>query len=653
MFYIWFASWLQTLQLITLNNIGGNKLAVLLCFAFFFLCFSLPATNCSIELNEPSTSSSQTNTTLTINTSLDVVGIEELITVSDLDDSVEDPDFELPESVKDSSESDADSTFREVRLGNTLQQNRQPGIHFVAAYPGPIFTSNEHNNISSNLTLQQNATPQSIDASVPTVTSIKQNKNKIKHPMIVNSCDGKCKRQCTLFPLEWRKEIWNKYWDQNFVSRRTFLNKCVNISSIKRRKIQISNSNQTLLKNESRYFSLPNKDNELISVCRKFFLSTLGYKTDAVITELSRALKKGVLNTSISKENRGGTRRKINASIITEHIMTFQPIVSHYRRHNAPFTKYLPRHLTLQQMYKDFKQKNPNFKCGIELYRQKIKELKISFHMPKGDRCVECSMYEEELKKYSDINSMPVEIRSKYENHKSKSDSALNRYRIDGTTKNSNRVKYISMDLQKVIILPEMPDIKDAFFMSRLVTFNLTFAPIEKKSHDFATCVLWHEAQAGREASDIVNAIYAFLQNNRDLEHLYIWTDNCTAQNKNWTLYTAMIMIVNNSLNDLKSVTISYLTKGHTHMSADGVHGNIELKMKRQKNIYDFQDFKDIVMQSRKNIKVIEIACRYEWPKKKRAARHNEPLKNFNLNSVVQVEFISGSRNLFYKTKYI
>lgn len=53
-------------------------------------------------------------------------------------------------------------------------------------------------------------------------------------------------------------------------------------------------------------------------------------------------------------------------------------------------------------------------------------------------------------------------------------------------------------------------------------------------------------------------------------------------------------------------------------MSADAVHSNIELKMKRQKNIYDFQDFKDTVMQSRKNIKVIEITCRHDWPQKER-----------------------------------
>lgn len=129
------------------------------CIFFSFLCFSLPATNCSIEnFNKPSTCSSETNTALTTNTSLGVIGREELITVSDLDDSIEDPDFELPESVKDTSfETDADSTFRDTGFGDTLQQNRQPERRFVAAYSGPVFTVNEHSNILSDLTLPQNA----------------------------------------------------------------------------------------------------------------------------------------------------------------------------------------------------------------------------------------------------------------------------------------------------------------------------------------------------------------------------------------------------------------------------------------------------------------------------------------------------------------
>lgn len=153
-------------------------------------------------------------------------------------------------------------------------------------------------------------------------------------------------------------------------------------------------------------------------------------------------------------------------------------------------------------------------------------------------------------------------------------------------------------------------------FTSRLITFNLTFAPINKKSPDPATCIIWHEGQAGREASNIVDAIYTFIENERDCQHFHIWADNCTAQNKNWTLFTALTTIVN-SENSVETVTLSYLTKGHTHMTADSVHGNIEKKMKKRGEVFDFEDFKDVVNNSRRNIRVIEINNCRNWPKKK------------------------------------
>lgn len=75
------------------------------------------------------------------------------------------------------------------------------------------------------------------------------------------------------------------------------------------------------------------------------------------------------------------------------------------------------------------------------------------------------------------------------------------------------------MDSQKVIILPKIPQVKDAFFLSRLVIFNLTFAPIATITKELATCVLWHEAKAGRDASNIVDSVYAFMQTYRDVQH--------------------------------------------------------------------------------------------------------------------------------------
>ncbi|XP_045457964.1 uncharacterized protein LOC123668235 isoform X1 [Melitaea cinxia] len=113
-----------------------------------------------------------------------------------------------------------------------------------------------------------------------------------------------------------------------------------------------------------------------------------------------------------------------------------------------------------------------------------------------------------------------------------------------------------------------------------------------------------------------------------------------------------MVMIVNNESNEVESITINYLTKGHTHMAADAVHANIERKIKRQRGIYDFSDLKDCVLRARKCIKIVEIQQRHEWPKKKRAGRAGEPLKDFQLKAVVQVKFVKGSRNILYKTRY-
>jgi len=77
------------------------------------------------------------------------------------------------------------------------------------------------------------------------------------------------------------------------------------------------------------------------------------------------------------------------------------------------------------------------------------------------------------------------------------------------------------------------------------------------------------------------------MREERDAKIFIFWADNCTGQNKNWVLFTALISSLNSKhKNSIESVTIKYLTKGHTHMPADGVHGNIETKFK-QVGIYN------------------------------------------------------------------
>jgi hypothetical protein len=85
------------------------------------------------------------------------------------------------------------------------------------------------------------------------------------------------------------------------------------------------------------------------------------------------------------------------------------------------------------------------------------------------------------------------------------------------------------------------------------------------------------------------------------------WCDNCSSQNKNWIIFTAISSFLNNS-DVTKSVEIKYLTKGHTYNACDSAHGLIEKSIRRMGNIYDCDDFKNAVKTCKDGMKVVDMA---------------------------------------------
>ena len=94
--------------------------------------------------------------------------------------------------------------------------------------------------------------------------------------------------------------------------------------------------------------------------------------------------------------------------------------------------------------------------------------------------------------------------------------------------------------------------------------------------------------------------LYSLIANeiDRDVRHLVIWMDNCGPQNKNWTLYPTLVQAVNDNTNTLKTITLKYFEAGHTFMSADSFHHQVEKEAKSQGYLYDFKDFCQVCRQS-------------------------------------------------------
>jgi len=124
-----------------------------------------------------------------------------------------------------------------------------------------------------------------------------------------------------------------------------------------------------------------------------------------------------------------------------------------------------------------------------------------------------------------------------------------------------------SVDLQKVIqVMPRLPGVKMAVFTRRLVVFHETFALLKSLSNTIS--IVWHEAISGRTADDIASSFITAMKQESGVKHFTFWVDNCFDQNKNWTLYTAMVSYVNHESGP-ESITFKYLIAGHTFMSAE------------------------------------------------------------------------------------
>ena len=74
------------------------------------------------------------------------------------------------------------------------------------------------------------------------------------------------------------------------------------------------------------------------------FLSTLGLKSDGIITEMVRAQSQSYNGAIAPIEDHRGSHpqsNKCDAEVICLLINSYNPAISHYKRNNAPYKRYL------------------------------------------------------------------------------------------------------------------------------------------------------------------------------------------------------------------------------------------------------------------------------------------------------------------------
>ena len=209
------------------------------------------------------------------------------------------------------------------------------------------------------------------------------------------------------------------------------------------------------------------------------FMATLGMKTNAYIRGFVAAKVASAENGSnefvVDSRGRKTPSNKKDHASIHEHILSYNPQISHYRVADVPNRRYLESHLTITDMMNDYNLKHENH-VSFPVYYRAFSEENISFMKPNQDVCDMC----EKIKGHTSDCSQQQGCKecAQATQHKIKAERAREEYqKANKTAEQDEDVAVFTADMQKVVLLPKLTT-KEHFFVSRLVVFNETFASL-------------------------------------------------------------------------------------------------------------------------------------------------------------------------------
>ena len=205
---------------------------------------------------------------------------------------------------------------------------------------------------------------------------------------------------------------------------------------------------------------------------------------------------------------------------------------------------------------------------SLSSLKKLLEEESIAIWQPRKDRCDRCLAYAQ-----GNIGE------EEYQSHTQKKQKAREEKTRDKEDALSDKdVLVVTVDVQAVQTVPKT-QASCLYFRTKLSIHNYTVYNVGTQE---VICYVWTEDHGGLTASVFTSCIVDFLdrskQENPALKKVVVWSDGCSAQNRNSTLISALATW--SQRNGTECVT-KYLEKGHTQMEVDSVHAKIETIQKR------------------------------------------------------------------------
>ncbi|KAL5241699.1 hypothetical protein ACI65C_013355 [Semiaphis heraclei] len=357
------------------------------------------------------------------------------------------------------------------------------------------------------------------------------------------------------------------------------------------------------------------------NVCKKALCSMHGI-TLSRVNRLQLCVKSNNLSP---KDKRGKHVKRTNIisdtilNQVSAHIKSFPARESHYSRESNSNVKYLPPELNLSIMHKLYLEK---YEIDVYNKMQNDEETKpivkydffcrffadnfnIRFGYPRTDTCQTC----DRLKNVIDVETneeSKMLLETEKQVHVSKAEffyQDLKKYEKESKINNTTEV--LCFDYQQNLPLPHVPA-GDVFYKRQLWVYNFCiYSGKTGKSYFY----MYDEAVAKKGKNEVISFLKHFFDTilDRQVTTIYLFSDNCSAQNKNHTLTQFLYTVVNTKMHGIKKIVHRYPEPGHSFLPCDRNFGQIEKQRRRQERVFLPVTYQNIVTKTSKKFKVINI----------------------------------------------
>jgi len=410
-----------------------------------------------------------------------------------------------------------------------------------------------------------------------------------------------CRRKCTNKLTEAHCErVFNDFWALgDFSQQNAFLFGQIKSLAPLRRRVQAEYSRRQLT------YVLYVKDCNGVDVrvCKQAFLSIFGLnncrgRVENIISDIAA----GKSVPSVDGRGKHGNRpNRTEASVIDDvknHIQSFPSYCSHYSRKHNINRKYIGADLSIGKMYDLYAtqcvetgKKSASRDCYRRIF---CNDFNLGFATPKTDTCRTCSAYET-LKAASSSDA----DRSKHETeltvHKSEAAKAFQLLQKDTGIYDESEQLTLAFDLQQALPTPKL-NVGPAFYKRKIMTYNVG---IHNCGQNTAVMMLWPETVAGRGADEIGSCILKYFNSvTVSSRKLVVYSDNCSGQNKNFTIMSLWLYLINTGKFD--EIRHIFPISGHTLLPCDRDFGDIERVLRKHEQIYTPDEYSRIIASARR-----------------------------------------------------